>query len=148
MSLRAIRRASPMDGPEIRRLITEHLLQSGFDAPDETRDADLVDVGYYQQQGRALWVAENSSGVITGCVAIDAGDPGMAVLRRLTGEPLDDLIATATAFARAVGYREVETVLPPHADALEQALLANDFTPATPGAMLYRLALPVADRDE
>jgi hypothetical protein len=106
------------------------------------RDLDLVDVTYYQQQGRALWVAENASGVITGCVAIDAGDPGIAVLRRLSGEPLDDLVATAVAFARALGYREVETVLPPNADVHQTALVAGGFTAATEGAMLYRLELP------
>ncbi len=140
--MRAIRRTSPMDGPEVRRLITQHLLQAGFDAPDEARDIDLVETAYYQQEGRALWVAENASGQITGCDAIDQGEPGIAVLRRLWGEPLDELIATAVAFARAVGYREVETVLPPGMDDVQDALLASNFVNPTPGAMLYRLMLP------
>jgi hypothetical protein len=135
----AIRRATLTDGPEVRLLVTEFLLQAGFDAPDEARDVDLVDEAYYHEPERGFWVAEDVTGRLTGCVAIDRGEPGIAVMRRLIGEPLDDLAATATGFARGVGYREIEAVVPPNAEAQRRALLARGFTSEGEHSMLYRL---------
>lgn len=136
----AIRRATPEDAPAVRRLITETLLQFGFDAPDPRRDVDLVDAAYYLADGRALWVAASDDG-IRGCVAIDRGEPGIAVVRRLAGEPLYDLLETATDFARVEGYSEVETILPPGMTAARHALEEHGFRRAGTGTLLYRRPL-------
>ena len=66
------------------------------------------------------------------------------MLRRLCGEPLDDLIPTAIGFARALDYSEVETVIPHGMDHLQRAARNAGFDATSPGAMLYRLALPAS----
>jgi len=119
-----VRMADDDDAPEIRSLVTRALLSAALPAPDPDLDADLVDLAYYTAQGRRVWVAERD-GIIVGCAAIDRGDPGTAVLRRLAGGAMDALLVAALNFASERGATVVETVLPPGLpgtrDALERA---------------------------
>lgn len=137
-----VRPALQADAQEVRSLVTRALLSAGLPAPDPGLDEDLLDLGYYDLDGRAVWVAERH-GVVVGCAAIDRGDPGVAVLRRLAGGGLDALVRVAVEFAsrRAVGV--VETVLPPGLPGTEDALARAGFEPA-PGAntLLLRRTLP------
>jgi len=116
-----VRAASETDAPEIRSLVTRALLSAALPAPDPDLDADLVDLAYYDAEGRRVWVAERD-GTVVGCAAIDRGDPGTAVLRRLAGGALDALLVTALDFASAQGATVVETVLPPGLPGTREAL--------------------------
>jgi len=136
-----IRDAKPEDAAEIRSLVTRALLAAGLPPPEAELDADLVDLGYYRATGRGLWVAERDD-VIVGCAAVDRGDPGTAVLRRLAGGGLEPLLHTAVTFASSGGHAVIETVLPPGLpgtrDALERAGFAS---PAGANSMLLRKSL-------
>ena len=107
-----VRQANDHDALAIRRLVTEALLLAGFDAPSDERDPDLIDLGYYREPGRGLWVAVEDEQRVVGCAAIDRGDGGFAILRRLAGAALPELTAAAVAFAEGRGYAGVETVIP------------------------------------
>jgi GNAT superfamily N-acetyltransferase len=108
-----VRPAIASDAEEVRRVVAQALLASGFGPPDAERDADLVELAYYGAPGRGLWVAEASDGRVVGCAALDRGEGDAALLRRLAGEGLDALLEAALRFARAHGRTAVETVLPP-----------------------------------
>lgn len=120
----AVRPARESDAVEIRSLVTRALLSAGLESPEPVLDGDLLDLGYYDREGRGVWVAERE-GVIVGCAALDRGDPGAAILRRLAGGGLDALVRTALDFASYSHATVVETVLPPGLpgtrDALERA---------------------------
>lgn len=134
----AVRPACEHDAAEVRSLVTRALLSAGLPPPDPALDADLLDLSYYERRGRALWVAERA-GVVVGCAAVDVGEPGAAILRRLAGGALGHLVEHALAFARERGYGVVETVTPPGLPGTREALEAAGFEPA-PGAnaMLLR----------
>ncbi|MGE3961845.1 MAG: GNAT family N-acetyltransferase [Dehalococcoidia bacterium] len=127
-----VREAEPEDAPEIRSLVTRALLSAGLSPPEPTLDADLVDLGYYRVPGRGLWVAERAA-VVVGCAAMDRGEAGAAVLRRLSGGGLDALVSTALDFAAAQGVAVVETVLPPGLPGTRDALQRAGFE-SPPGA--------------
>lgn len=136
-----VRPATPDDAEEIRSLVTRALLSAGFPPPDEKLDADLLTLSYYDSRGRGIWVAERE-GVVVGCAALDVGDPGIAILRRLAGGALSDLLAHIGDAARARGYEAVETVLPPGLPGTAEALSRAGFVPASPNnRMLLRLDL-------
>jgi len=107
-----VRQARDSDALAIRRLVTEGLLLAGFDAPSVERDSDLLDLGYYREPGRGMWVAVGAEERVVGCAAIDRGDGGFATLRRLAGDAMPELTAAAVAFAQGRGYAGVETVIP------------------------------------
>lgn len=137
-----VRRARPDDGPAVRRLITLALLAAGFDAPDMDRDADLVDLLYYDEPGRGLWVAVDPTEEVVGCAAVDRGESGVAVLRRLAGRGLVDLTRTAIGFAQGREYAGIETVLAPGLDQARDALMAMGFAPGSEGnTLLFRRSL-------
>jgi len=122
----SVRIATESDGAEVRSLVTRAILAAGLAAPEPELDADLVDLSYYATNGRALWVAERD-GVIVGCAAIDHGEPGIAILRRLAGGGLDALVSTAIEFAALQDASVVETVLPPGLPGTRDALARADF---------------------
>lgn len=128
----AIRRARESDAAEIRSLVTRALLSAGLEAPEPTLDSDLLDLTYYERVGRGVWVAERE-GVVVGCAALDRGDPGAAILRRLAGGGLDALVRTALDFASESEAAVVETVLPPGLPGTRDALERAGFH-AEPGA--------------
>ena len=136
-----VRAAEPEDAPEIRSLVTRALLSAGLPPPESGLDDDLVDLGYYRAPGRALWVAERDD-VVVGCAALDRGEPGAAVLRRLAGGGLDALVTTALDHAAAGGLTVVETILPPGLPGTQDALRRAGFE-SPPGAspMLLRRIL-------
>lgn len=80
--------------------------------------------------------------VVVGCAALDRGDPGAAVLRRLAGGGLDALVSTALDYAATNGLAVVETVLPPGLPGTRDALRRAGFE-SPPGAspMLLRRTL-------
>jgi|GEM_PF-2382858 len=136
-----VRDARPEDAPEIRSLVTRALLAAGLPPPESGLDADLVDLSYYDAEGRGLWVAERD-GVIVGCAAMDRGDPGAAVLRRLAGGGLDALLDAAVGFASTRGHAVIETVLPPGLPGTQDALLRAGFeSPPGASSMLMRRTL-------
>jgi len=136
-----VRNATPEDAAEVRSLVTRALLTAGLPPPEPSLDADLVDLGYYRADGRGLWVAERDD-VIVGCAAVDRGDPGAAVLRRLAGGGLGPLVDTAVAFAAAGGHAVIETVLPPGLPGTREALERAGFeSPPGASAMLLRRSL-------
>ena len=141
MSDLQVREASAEDAPAIRSIVTRALLTAGLPAPEPDLDTDLVDLAYYRADGRSLWVAERD-GVIVGCAAMDRGDLGTAVLRRLAGGGLDALLDSALTFAASRGHAVVETVLPPGLPGTQDALGRAGFT-SPPGAnsMLLRRTL-------
>lgn len=136
-----VREAAPEDASEVRSLVTRALLTAGLPPPESGLDADLVDLSYYRADGRALWVAERDE-VVVGCAAVDRGDPGAAVLRRLAGGGLDALLARAIEFAASRRVAVLETVLPPGLPGTQDALLRAGFE-SPPGAstMLLRRTL-------
>ena len=107
-----VRQATDSDGRSVRRLVTEALLLAGFDAPTADADGDLLELGYYREPGRGMWVAMDDDQQVVGCAAIDRGDGGFATLRRLAGDAMPELTAAAVAFAQGRGYAGVETVIP------------------------------------
>ena len=114
----------------------------GYDPPSPERDADLHDPAYYEAEGRSLWVAVDEGGHVVGCVAVDAGDEGAAVLRRLAGAGLYALISAAVTFARRRRYRVAEVVLTPGMEQAQLALETEGFATASPsGPLLYRRQL-------
>lgn len=125
-----IRRATNADGSAIRSLVTRQLLSAGFDVPDDVRDSDLLDLAYYQEPGRAAWVALWDN-VIVGCIAVDHGDAGTAVVRRLAGGALEDLVRTAVAFAQGRSFRVMEAVAPSGLAGTREALAAAGFAAAS-----------------
>jgi GNAT superfamily N-acetyltransferase len=125
----------------VRALIARALLEAGYDPPTGSRDEDLEDAGYYEGPGRGLWVAYDDQERLVGCVALDRGDQGAAVVRRLAGTGLYALISAAVQQARRQRYRVVESVLPPGMDNLRLALEAEGFAPSAPGSLLYRREL-------
>jgi len=134
-----VRAADSDDLRWVRLLIARALLGAGYDAPGETRDPDLDDDGYYDYPGRGLWVAYDEDQRVVGCVALDRGDGGLAVLRRLAGTGLYALLSTATQHAKRQRYRAIETVVPPAMEDVRVALEASGFAPSAPGSLLYRL---------
>jgi hypothetical protein len=136
-----VRPASSEDLRWVRALIARALLEAGYDPPTGTRDEDLEDTGYYEGPGRGLWVAYDAQERLVGCVALDRGDQGAAVVRRLAGSGLYALLSAAVQQARRQRYRVVETVLPPGMDNLRLALEAEGFAPSAPGSLLYRREL-------
>lgn len=136
-----VRPARPEDAPEVRSLVTRALLTAGLPPPEEDLDGDLVNPGYYAAEGRALWVAERE-GVVVGCAALDRGESGTAVLRRLAGGGLEALVDEAITFASERGLTALETVLPPGLPGTRDALLGAGFE-SPPGAneMLLRRSL-------
>lgn len=140
--LLSVRQAREEDGLEIRRVVTEALLATGFDAPDAERDADLADVAYYREPGRGAWVATLPDGRVVGCAALDRGDGELALLRRLAGRGLRPLTRTAVAFADGRGYRGIEIVLPTAMRDARSAVAGEGFTPAGPrNDLLFRRSL-------
>lgn len=141
MSDLAVRDALPEDASEVRSLVTRALFAAGLPAPEPGLDDDLVDLGYYRAEGRAIWVAERD-GVVVGCAAIDRGEPGAAVLRRLAGGGLEALVEAAVEFAAARSLGVIETVLPPGLPGTQEALRGAGFE-SPPGAntMLLRKRL-------
>lgn len=141
MSDLQVRNATAEDAAAIRSIVTRALLTAGLPAPEPDLDADLVDLAYYRADGRGLWVAERED-VIVGCAAMDRGDLGTAVLRRLAGGGLDALLDAALTFAASRGHAVVETVLPPGLPGTQDALGRAGFT-SPPGAnsMLLRKTL-------
>ena len=137
-----VRQADPRDAIAIRRLVTEAVLQAGFDAPSEERDADLLEPAYYREPGRGLWVAIEDDERVVGCAAIDRGDGGFATLRRLAGSALPELTAAAVAFAQGRGYAGVETVLPTAMSEARDAVQLEGFASDGSGNdLLFRKAL-------
>ncbi len=137
-----VRSAAADDLRDVRRLVTLTLLQAGYDPPSPERDADLHDPAYYEAEGRSLWVAVDEDGHVVGCVAVDAGDEGAAVLRRLAGAGLYALIAAAVKFARRRRYRVAEVVLTPGMEQAQRALETEGFSTVSPaGPLLYRRQL-------
>lgn len=137
-----VRQATDDDGTAIRRLVTESLLLAGFDAPSIEADADLVELSYYREPGRGIWVAEGDEQQVVGCGAIDRGDGGFAILRRLAGAAMPELTAAAVAFAQGRGYAGVETVIPTSMAEARDAVRLEGF--ASDGAgndLLFRKAL-------
>lgn len=138
----AVRQARAEDGADMRRVVTEQLLGGGFDAPDEERDADLADAGYYEATGRGAWVAVRPDGRVVGCAALDRGDGELALLRRLAGRGLPLLTRAAVAFAEGRGYRGIEIVLPSAMAEARSAVEAEGFAPAGPqNDLLFRRPL-------
>ncbi|MSP21543.1 MAG: GNAT family N-acetyltransferase [Dehalococcoidia bacterium] len=135
-----VRPASPEDMRWVRALVVRALLDAGYDLPG-VLDEDLDDPGYYEGPGRGLWVAYDDRDRLVGCVALDRGDQGSAVVRRFAGTGLYALIAAAVQQARRQRYRVVETVLTPGMDNLRLALEAEGFAPSAPGSLLYRREL-------
>jgi hypothetical protein len=133
-----VRAAAPDDLPRVRLLVTQALFAAGYDPPSARRDEDLDDPGYYEAPGRALWIAFDEDERVVGCAAIDRGDQGMAVLRRLAGVGLYALLGAAVQFARRQRYRAIETVLPPGMNAAQTALEASGFAATASGSLLYR----------
>jgi len=136
-----VRPASPEDMRWVRALIARALLEAGYDPPTGARDDDLEDAGYYEGPGRGLWVAYDENEHVIGCVALDRGDQGAAIVRRLAGTGLYALISAAVSQARRQRYRVVESVLPPGMDNLRLALETEGFAPSSPGSLLYRREL-------
>ena len=136
-----VRQALPEDLRWVRALVTRALLEAGYDPPTDSRDDDLEDTGYYDAPGRSLWVAFDDQDRVLGCIALDRGDQGAAVIRRLAGKGLYALLHAAVQQARRQRYRIVETVLPPGMDELRQALESQGFAPTESGSLLYRREL-------
>lgn len=137
-----VRQATDSDALAIRRLVTESLLLAAFDAPSVERDTDLVDLSYYREPGRGLWVAVEDEDRVVGCAAIDRGDGGFAILRRLAGAALPELTAAAVAFAQGRGYAGVESVIPAAMAEARDAVRLEGF--ASDGAgndLLFRKSL-------
>lgn len=135
----SVRQAIDEDGVAIRRIIASTLLKAGFDPPNRVADGDLIDPAYYRQPGRGIWVALDDGGAVVGCAAIDRGSGGLAVLKRLGGERLDELVSTAIAFAQGRGFETIEVVVPPPLVDARQAVEGAGFTPASDAnEMLYR----------
>ena len=127
---------------ERRDLVTHQVMEESrlirfVAAPDGSVAPDLG----RKLPGRGLWVAERED-VIVGCAAMDRGDLGTAVLRRLAGGGLDSLLEAALTFASTRGHAVVETVLPPGLPGTQDALGRAGFT-SPPGAnsMLLRRTL-------
>ena len=138
MSALLVREAGPGDAEAIRRLVTQALLAAGFPPPDASLDGDLLDLAYYQEPGRRIWVAERGGDVV-GCAALDLGEGRTAVLRRLAGGGLEALVEVAVGDARARGLEAVETVLPPGLPGTRYALEQAGFAPqGSVNAMLLR----------
>jgi hypothetical protein len=137
-----VRQAQDNDAMTIRRLVTEALLAAELDAPSTEQDGDLVELAYYREPGRGLWVAENDGGQVLGCVAIDRGDGGFADLKRLAGAALPELTAAAVAFAQGRGYAGVETVIPPSMAEARDAVKLEGFNSDSGGNdLLFRKPL-------
>ncbi|MDA1010597.1 MAG: hypothetical protein DWG80_03590 [Chloroflexi bacterium] len=137
----AVRPAREADAPEIRSLVTRALLSAGLEAPEPVLDGDIVDIAYYDREGRGVWVAERD-GVVVGCAALDRGEPGAAVLRRLAGGGLDALVRAALDFAGDHHATVVETVLPPGLPGTRDALVRAGFSLAPDAsALLLRRVL-------
>lgn len=136
-----VRSAEPQDAEAVRSLVTRALLAAGFPPPDAELDADLLDLSYYASSARGIWVAERD-GVVVGCAALDLGEPGIAVLRRLSGGALPDLLWKVIAFAEGRGFHAIETVLPPGLPGIATALTSVGFHSASPeNRMLLRREL-------
>ena len=136
-----VRQATPEDFPAIRLQIARVLLAAGYDPPSARRDEDIDDPGYYESAGRSLWVAFDDGNRVVGCAAIDRGDQGAAVLRRLAGSGLYALLSAAVQFSRRQRYQRIEAVLAPDMDEARTALEANAFEPTAEGSLLYRREL-------
>ena len=137
-----IRSAAADDLRDVRMLVTQALLEAGYDPPSPERDADLHDPAYYETDGRGLWVAVDEDRHVVGCIAVDAGDEGAAVLRRLAGSGLYALISGAVQFARRRRYRVAEMVLPAGMEQAQRALETEGFsTVSASGPLLYRRQL-------
>jgi N-acetylglutamate synthase-like GNAT family acetyltransferase len=137
-----VRQATDDDGQAIRRLVTEALLLAGFDAPTPDRDDDLLDLSYYREPGRGMWVAIDEQERVIGCAAIDRGDGGFATLRRLAGSAMPELTAAAVAFAQGRGYAGVETVIPAAmAEARDAVRLEGFASEGSGNDLLFRKAL-------
>lgn len=137
-----VRQATENDALSIRRLVTESLLLAGFDAPNEERDSDLLELSYYREPGRGMWVAVNDEQQVIGCAAIDRGDGGFATLRRLAGGAMPELTAAAVAFAQGRGYAGVETVIPAAmAEARDAVRLEGFASDGTGNDLLFRRPL-------
>jgi hypothetical protein len=134
-----VRQARDEDGVAIRRIIASTVLQAGFDPPNRVADGDLIDPAYYRQPGRGLWVAVDEDGEVVGCAALDRGDGGHAVLRRLGGERLDELLGAALAFAQGRGFTTIEAVVPDALVDARHAVEGAGFAPTDESnEMLYR----------
>ena len=137
-----VRQATAADALQIRRLVTEALLAAGFDAPSADRDDDLLEISYYREPGRGMWVAVDDDGLVTGCAAIDRGDGGFATLRRLAGVAMPELTAAAVAFAQGRGYAGVETVIPAAMVEAQDAVRLEGFaSDGTDDGLLFRRPL-------
>lgn len=138
----AIREATEGDAADIRSLVTRALLSAGLPSPEPELDHDLIDLSYYMEEGRGMWIAERGD-VVVGCAAIDRGEPGIAVLRRLAGGGLSALVQVAVNFAAGQQLAVVETVIPPGLPGTHDALVQAGFS-ADPGAnmLLLRRTLP------
>ena len=137
-----VRSAAASDLIEVRALVTRALLEAGYDPPSPERDADLHDPAYFEAEGRSLWVAIDDGRNVVGCIAVDTGDEGTAVLRRLAGDALYALIAAAVQFARRHDYRVAEAVLTPGMEQAQRALETEGFSTVTlSGPLLYRREL-------
>ncbi len=135
----SVRQAIDEDGVAIRRIIASTLLEAGFDPPNRVADGDLIDPAYYRQPGRGIWVALDGDGAVVGCAALDRGSGGLAVLKRLGGERLDELVSTAIAFAQGRGFETIEAVVPAPLVQARRAVEDAGFTPAgDANEMLYR----------
>jgi hypothetical protein len=119
------------------------LLLAGFDAPSAERDSDLLEPSYYREPGRGMWVAvDDDDQKVVGCAAIDRGDGGFAVLRRLAGDAMPELTAAAVAFAQGRGYAGVETVIPAAmAEARDAVRLEGFASEGSGNDLLFRRAL-------
>lgn len=135
----SVRQAIDEDGVAIRSIIASTLLEAGFDPPNRVADGDLIDPAYYRQPGRGIWVALDDGGAVVGCAAIDRGTGGLAVLKRLGGERLEELLSTAIAFAQGRGFQTIEAVVPATLVEARRAIEGAGFTPADDAnEMLYR----------
>ena len=137
-----VRQATDADALDVRRLVTEGLLLAGFDAPTLEGDADLLDLAYYREPGRGMWVAIGDNERVVGCAAIDRGDGGFATLRRLAGAAMPELTAAAVAFAQGRGYAGVETIIPAAmAEARDAVRLEGFATDSSGNDLLFRRSL-------
>lgn len=137
-----VRQASDSDARSVRQLVTQALLLAGFDAPTAEVDDDLLELSYYREPGRGMWVAMDDDQRVVGCAAIDRGDGGFATLRRLAGVAMPELTAAAVAFAQGRGYAGVETVIPAAMAEARDAVRLEGFASDSSGNdLLFRRPL-------